>query len=117
MSATPFTLRRDVGANTGNPNSPSSRNDTTGVSPSKNPPIASTQDVRKWIHSFKELPEASRKARLICFHWAGSNAIVWRQLSLHLERFGIEVKALMLPGRLSRAREPLVRSVHAIVGE
>ena len=43
--------------------------------------------------------------------------MIFRPWSQSLEAKGIEVKAVMLPGRLARAKEPMVLDMAAVVGE
>ncbi|XP_026204644.1 S-acyl fatty acid synthase thioesterase, medium chain [Anabas testudineus] len=73
-----------------------------------------TVRMEKVINCFKKNPEAV--ARLICFPWAGGG-------SIHYARWGnvlnssIEVFAITLPGRESRAKEPFFQSMQQIVDE
>ncbi|KAM3858313.1 S-acyl fatty acid synthase thioesterase, medium chain [Diretmus argenteus] len=68
----------------------------------------------KVINCFNNRPDAV--ARLICFPWAGGG-------SIHYARWGkvlnssIEVYAVKLPGRESRAKEPFFQSMQQIVDE
>ncbi|XP_056294444.1 S-acyl fatty acid synthase thioesterase, medium chain isoform X2 [Pseudoliparis swirei] len=70
--------------------------------------------MEKVISCFKKSPDAV--ARLICFPWAGGG-------SMHYARWGnvlpssIEVFAVKLPGRESRAREPFFEDMQQIVDE
>jgi surfactin synthase thioesterase subunit len=73
--------------------------------------------INKWVHSFKIIPAESRVARLLCFHWAGGNGMIFRPWSQFLEAKGIEVKAVMLPGRLARVKEPVALDMATVVGE
>jgi hypothetical protein len=85
------------------------------------------EEARRWfvvLKPFKDPDIASssaqqtpRRTRLICFPWASSNAMVYRQLAVYLSVHGIEVAALMLPGRSTRLREPLETNMDTIVGE
>lgn len=68
----------------------------------------------KVITCFKRRPEAV--SRLICFPWAGGG-------SIHYARWGnilnssVEVLAVKLPGRESRAKEPFFLNMQQIVDE
>ncbi|XP_055013169.1 S-acyl fatty acid synthase thioesterase, medium chain isoform X2 [Boleophthalmus pectinirostris] len=68
----------------------------------------------KVITCFKRRPEAV--SRLICFPWAGGG-------SIHYARWGnilncsIEVLSVKLPGRESRAKEPLFQNMQQVVDE
>uniref|UniRef100_A0A8C6T3Z4 S-acyl fatty acid synthase thioesterase, medium chain n=1 Tax=Neogobius melanostomus TaxID=47308 RepID=A0A8C6T3Z4_9GOBI len=68
----------------------------------------------KVITCFRRRPEAV--SRLICFPWAGGG-------SIHYARWGtvlnscIEVFAVKLPGRESRAKEPFFQNMQQIVDE
>ncbi|XP_069033148.1 S-acyl fatty acid synthase thioesterase, medium chain isoform X2 [Embiotoca jacksoni] len=70
--------------------------------------------MEKVINCFKKRPEAV--ARLVCFSWAGGG-------SIHYARWGnilnssIEVFAVKLPGRESRAKESFFQSMQQIVDE
>ncbi|XP_017259946.1 S-acyl fatty acid synthase thioesterase, medium chain [Kryptolebias marmoratus] len=70
--------------------------------------------MEKVISCFRRRPEAA--FRLICFPWAGGG-------SIHFSRWGnvlsssIEVLAVRLPGRESRAREPFLENMQQIVDE
>uniref|UniRef100_A0A3Q0SPR5 S-acyl fatty acid synthase thioesterase, medium chain n=1 Tax=Amphilophus citrinellus TaxID=61819 RepID=A0A3Q0SPR5_AMPCI len=70
--------------------------------------------MEKVISCFKTRPEAV--TRLICFPWAGGG-------SIHCARWGnvlsssVEVFAVKLPGRESRAKEPFFQSMQQIVDE
>ncbi|KAM9384231.1 S-acyl fatty acid synthase thioesterase, medium chain isoform 1-T2 [Pholidichthys leucotaenia] len=70
--------------------------------------------MEKVINCFKKRPEAV--VRLICFPWAGGG-------SIHYARWGnvltssIEVFAVKLPGRESRAKEPFFQNMQQIVEE
>ncbi|XP_026156956.1 S-acyl fatty acid synthase thioesterase, medium chain [Mastacembelus armatus] len=70
--------------------------------------------MEKVINCFKKRPEAA--ARLICFPWAGGG-------SIHYARWGqsisssVEVFAVRLPGRESRAKEPFFQNMQQIVDE
>lgn len=56
------------------------------------------------------------EARLYCFHWAGSNANAFKIWGTHFEQANIELRAIMLPGRLTRSREAPLLTVQQIVG-
>ncbi|XP_061520131.1 S-acyl fatty acid synthase thioesterase, medium chain [Phycodurus eques] len=70
--------------------------------------------MEKLINCFKKKPDAV--VRLICFPWAGGG-------SIHYARWGsvlnssIEVFAVKLPGRESRAKEPFFENMQQIVDE
>lgn len=70
--------------------------------------------MEKVINCFRKRPEAV--SRLICFPWAGGG-------SIHYARWGnvlnssIEVFAVRLPGRESRAKEPFFLNMQQIVDE
>uniref|UniRef100_A0A146YJM2 S-acyl fatty acid synthase thioesterase, medium chain n=1 Tax=Fundulus heteroclitus TaxID=8078 RepID=A0A146YJM2_FUNHE len=70
--------------------------------------------MEKVISCFRRKPEAV--TRLICFPWAGGG-------SIHYARWGnilnssIEVFAVKLPGRESRAREPFFENMQQVVDE
>ncbi|KAF7669660.1 hypothetical protein LDENG_00159100 [Lucifuga dentata] len=70
--------------------------------------------MEKVISCFRRSPDAV--ARLICFPWAGGG-------SIHYARWGnvlnssIEVFAVKLPGRESRAKEPFFQNMQQIVDE
>ncbi|XP_051928080.1 S-acyl fatty acid synthase thioesterase, medium chain [Hippocampus zosterae] len=70
--------------------------------------------MEKLINCFKKRPDAV--ARLICFPWAGGG-------SIHYARWGnvlnssIEVFAVKLPGRESRAKETFFENMQQIVDE
>ncbi|XP_061839282.1 S-acyl fatty acid synthase thioesterase, medium chain [Nerophis lumbriciformis] len=70
--------------------------------------------MEKLISCFRKRPDAV--ARLICFPWAGGG-------SIHYARWGnvlnnsIEVLAVKLPGRESRATEPFFENMQQIVDE
>ncbi|KAM9838782.1 S-acyl fatty acid synthase thioesterase, medium chain isoform 2-T2 [Aulostomus maculatus] len=75
---------------------------------------AETNRMDKVISCFKRRPDAV--ARLICFPWAGGG-------SIHYARWGnilsssIEVFAVKLPGRESRAKEALFQNMQQVVDE
>lgn len=73
-------------------------------------------NLMKWVHCFKKLPPESLKVRLLCLHWAGGNGMVYRPWSLKLNPLGIEVYTMNCPGRLNRAKEPLVTDLEVIKG-
>lgn len=81
-----------------------------------NLPEFSAVDASKWLVGFPS-PPSNPKARLICFHWAGGNGFAFRPWAKSLQTRGIEVRSMMLPGRLSRSKEPLVTDVKEIVGK
>ncbi|KAG5842962.1 S-acyl fatty acid synthase thioesterase, medium chain isoform X2 [Anguilla rostrata] len=70
--------------------------------------------MEKVINCFQRNPDAS--VRLLCFPWAGGG-------SIHYARWGklvpssIEVYAVKLAGRESRAKEPFCKSMEQIVDE
>ncbi|XP_061597236.1 S-acyl fatty acid synthase thioesterase, medium chain-like [Cololabis saira] len=70
--------------------------------------------MEKLLRCFTERPGAA--ARLLCFPWAGGGAV-------HYARWGaalggsVEVMAVTLPGRESRAREPFFQNMQQIVDE
>ncbi|XP_039978459.1 S-acyl fatty acid synthase thioesterase, medium chain [Xiphias gladius] len=70
--------------------------------------------MERLVSCFKRRPDAA--ARLICFPWAGGG-------SVHYARWGnllsgaIEVFAVRLPGRESRAKEPFLQNMQQIVDE
>lgn len=70
--------------------------------------------MEKVINCFQRNPDAS--VRLLCFPWAGGG-------SIHYARWGklvpssIEVYAVKLAGRESRAKEPFCKSMQQIVDE
>ncbi|KAG7501023.1 S-acyl fatty acid synthase thioesterase, medium chain isoform X1 [Solea senegalensis] len=70
--------------------------------------------MEKVINCFRKSPDAV--ARLICFPWAGGG-------SIHYARWGnvisssVEVFAVKLPGRESRAKEPFFQNMQQIVDE
>lgn len=76
--------------------------------------LPATNRMEKVINCFKKRPDAV--VRLICFPWAGGG-------SIHYARWGnvfngsIEVFAVKLPGRESRAKEPFFQSMEQIVDE
>ncbi|XP_053189927.1 S-acyl fatty acid synthase thioesterase, medium chain isoform X1 [Scomber japonicus] len=76
--------------------------------------LLTTKRMEKVINCFKRQPDAV--ARLICFPWAGGG-------SIHYARWGnvlsssIEVFAVKLPGRESRAKEPFFQNMQQIVDE
>uniref|UniRef100_A0A4W6EGN2 oleoyl-[acyl-carrier-protein] hydrolase n=1 Tax=Lates calcarifer TaxID=8187 RepID=A0A4W6EGN2_LATCA len=76
--------------------------------------LPASNRMEKVINCFKKRPDAV--ARLICFPWAGGG-------SIHYARWGnvlsssVEVFAVKLPGRESRAKEPFFQSMQQIVDE
>ncbi|XP_031151625.1 S-acyl fatty acid synthase thioesterase, medium chain isoform X1 [Sander lucioperca] len=76
--------------------------------------LPATDRMEKVINCFKKSPDAV--ARLICFPWAGGG-------SIHYARWGnvlsssIEVFAVKLPGRESRAKEPFFQNMQQVVDE
>nr|XP_004569274.2 S-acyl fatty acid synthase thioesterase, medium chain [Maylandia zebra] len=73
-----------------------------------------SNSMDKVVNCFKKRPDAV--ARLICFPWAGGG-------SIHYARWGnvlsssVEVLAVKLPGRESRAKEPFFENMQQIVDE
>jgi len=65
-----------------------------------------------WIIRHVVRPEA--KVRLFCFPYAGSGATVYRPWALKLPT-GIEVAAIVAPGRDGRLREPPITSITGLV--
>jgi hypothetical protein len=94
-----------------------------------NAPIVamSPEEARRWFVVLKPFgspqttnsttSQTARRTRLVCFPWASSNAMAFRQFAAHVSTFGIEVAALMLPGRSTRLKEPLETNMNVIVGE
>jgi hypothetical protein len=74
-------------------------------------------EAKRWFPCFQAIDPEKRKCRLVCFPWAGSNGMVFRYLSSQLACNGIEVSSLMLPGRSTRLREPLIHNMNCIVGK
>lgn len=75
------------------------------------------QEANKWLISFNKNPsKTSYKATLICFHWAGGNGQAFRSWSKYFENYNIDLRAMMLPGRMGRAKEPLISDIHEITG-
>jgi medium-chain acyl-[acyl-carrier-protein] hydrolase len=78
-----------------------------------------TEDQRRW---FKRLgPRGAGRIRLLCFHCAGGNAMMFRDWNRLLPAC-IEPVAVQLPGRLDRfsetpydAMEPLVRKLAEVM--
>ncbi|KAG7457762.1 hypothetical protein MATL_G00230720 [Megalops atlanticus] len=70
--------------------------------------------MEKVVNCFSKRPDAA--VRLLCFPWAGGG-------SIHYARWGnlisssVEVYAIKLPGRESRAKEPFAQSMQQIVDE
>jgi medium-chain acyl-[acyl-carrier-protein] hydrolase len=72
-------------------------------------------DASKWLLRFPAPPTVI--ARLICFHWAGGNGYAFRPWNKRFQQSGVEVISMMLPGRLSRSKEPLLTNVGEITCE
>lgn len=64
-----------------------------------------TQPASPWLYYFKPNPKAS--VRLFCFPYAGGTALVYRTWAQKLPA-SVEVVAIQLPGRFTRAREPAI---------
>ncbi len=64
-----------------------------------------TQSANPWLYYFKPNPKAS--VRLFCFPYAGGTALVYRTWAQKLPA-SVEVIAIQLPGRFTRAREPAI---------
>ena len=75
----------------------------------------STPNINRWIIQFQDPPPYCH-ARLICFHWAGGNGQAFRPWSKVLHSNGIDVRAMMLPGRLSRSSEKFITNIQEITG-
>lgn len=72
----------------------------------------------KWAKSFNRIPTTAQvTTRLLCFHWAGGNGMVYRPWAMLFAPLGIDVLAMHCPGRLQRVKEPNVDSVSDITGK
>ncbi|XP_044028812.1 S-acyl fatty acid synthase thioesterase, medium chain isoform X1 [Siniperca chuatsi] len=76
--------------------------------------LPATNRMEKVINCFKKKPDAV--ARLICFPWAGGGSIHYARWG-NLLNSSIEVFAVKLPGRESRAKEPFFQNMQQIVNE
>jgi surfactin synthase thioesterase subunit len=74
--------------------------------------LEQAQDERRWLKRFGRCDAGD--IRLLCFHYAGGNASMFRDLPRLLPR-GIEPVAVQLPGRADRLREPPYDSMVPLV--
>jgi surfactin synthase thioesterase subunit len=80
--------------------------------PSSTMPGRPRNAENRWI-VFRR-PSARARVRLLCFHHAGGNALVYRRWVTELPDW-IDVCPVQLPGRGQRIEEPLLTRMHDVV--
>lgn len=68
----------------------------------------------KWIVTYPGPKEQTYTKRLVCFHWAGGHGHAFRSWAKQLQNAGIDLMSIMLPGRMSRIKDPFIADVKRI---